>query len=236
MHVLGLSKQFQGQGDRVKTQNICRRPSFQPKLLPRAVSWALFTATDQWTAMSTKLLSVAALAMSLSACEAFEEFSLGAGSAPSTTDVAAEPSSVQTMPVAPTNSKFGPTAVGQKAAQLRSDFEKLKANTQSRGQQLDAVRGQTVANVNSFHSRVGAIRSRLQMGSTPGNPELLAEWSQAQTQITQIDADIATLNQLSAQVSGDAGSSAFILENIRPSFACSRTRSIRTPSSLTARC
>ena len=56
------------------------------------------------------------------------------------------------------------------------------------------------------------------MGSTPGNPELLAEWSQAQTQLTQIDADIATLNQLSAQVSGDAGTSAFILENIRAAY------------------
>ncbi len=202
MHVQGLSKQFQGQGDRVKTQNICRRPPVHRQLSPRAAGPALFTGRGQWTAMLTKPLSIAALIMSLSACAAFEEFALQAGATPTTTDVAAEPSSVQTMPVAPTNSKFGPTAVGQKATQLRADFEKLKANTQSRGQQLDAVRGQTVANVNSFHSRVGAIRSRLQMGSTPGNPELLAEWSQAQTQITQIDADIATLNQLSAHSVG----------------------------------
>src|SRR4029079_4404470 len=52
-------------------------------------------------------------------------------------------------------------------------------------------------------------------------PELLAEWSQAQTQLTQIDADIATLNQLSSQVSADAGQSAFILENIRAAYQLS---------------
>jgi hypothetical protein len=75
--------------------------------------------------------------------------------------------------------------------------------------------------VNAYHARVGAIRSRLQMGSTPGNPELLAEWSQAQTQLTQIDADIATLNQLSAQVSGDAGTSSYLLENIRAAYTLS---------------
>ncbi len=75
--------------------------------------------------------------------------------------------------------------------------------------------------MNSYHSRVGAIRSRLQMGSTPGNPELLAEWSQAQTQLTQIDADIATLNQLSAQVSSDAGTSSYLLENIRAAYSLS---------------
>ena len=59
------------------------------------------------------------------------------------------------------------------------------------------------------------------MGSTPGNPELLAEWSQAQTQLTQIDSDIATLNQLSAQVSGDAGTSSYLLENIRAAYTLS---------------
>lgn len=59
------------------------------------------------------------------------------------------------------------------------------------------------------------------MGSTPGNPELLAEWNQAQSQLAQIDADIATLNTLSANVSADAGSSSFILENIRAAYQLS---------------
>ena len=111
--------------------------------------------------------------------------------------------------------------MGQKAAQLRTDFDKLRTNAQTRSAQLDTIRNQTVSNVNSYHSRVGAIRSRLQMGSTPGNPELLAEWNQAQSQLTQIDADIATLNQLSSAVSSDAGQSAFILENIRAAYGLS---------------
>ncbi|MBX7199086.1 MAG: hypothetical protein K1X51_06880 [Rhodospirillaceae bacterium] len=128
---------------------------------------------------------------------------------------------VQATANAPAKSAFGPTAVGQKAAQFRADFEKLKANTTTRSAQLDAVREQTVRNVNAYHTLVGGIRSRLQMGSTPGNPELLAQWAQAQTQLTQIDADIATLNTLSAQVSGDAGTSSYLLENIRAAYGLS---------------
>jgi len=124
-------------------------------------------------------------------------------------------------PAASSSSRFGPTAVGQKASQLRADFEKLRANTVTRAEQLETIRRQTIANVNAYHSLVGGIRSRLQMGSTPGNPELLANWNSAQTQLTQIDADIATLNQLSAQVSSDAGASAFILENIRAAYGLS---------------
>ena len=135
--------------------------------------------------------------------------------------LAAAESSVQSAPLASTSSKFGPTVVGQKAAQFRADFEKLKNSTATRSAQLETIRAQTVATVNSYHTLVGGIRSRLQMGSTPGNPELLAQWSQAQTQITQIDADIATLNQLSAQVSGDTGTSSYLLENIRAAYALS---------------
>ena len=199
MQIQGLSNQFRGQGKRVETKHITQRH------------------------LCAGPLTVAALVLALSACATGSQgFGVPrANAAEAGTQSAAVPSTVQSAPVAPASSKFGPTAVGQKAAQLRADFEKLKTNTQTRSQQLEAIRGQTVANVNAYHSRVGAIRSRLQMGSTPGNPELLAEWSQAQTQITQIDADIATLNQLSAQVSGDAGTSSFILENIRAAYGLS---------------
>ncbi len=39
-----------------------------------------------------------------------------------------------------TESDFGPTAVGQKATQFRDEFEELKANTDTRMQQLDSLR------------------------------------------------------------------------------------------------
>jgi hypothetical protein len=167
-----------------------------------------------------KHVALIALMVGLSACANSEGLRLpGANAAEPSKQMAA--ADVQASPVAPTQSKFGPTAVGQKAAQFRADFEKLKTNTQTRAAQLETIRNQTVANVNSYHTLVGSIRSRLQMGSTPGNPELLAQWSQAQTQLTQIDSDIGVLNQLSAQVSGDAGTSSFLLENIRAAYSLS---------------
>ena len=114
--------------------------------------------------------AIAALVLALSACSTWSAQSPSGANA----------AEVQSAPLSATTSKFGPTAVGQKAAQLRADFEKLKTNTQTRSAQLETIRNQTVANVNSYHTLVGTIRSRLQMGSTPGNPELLAQWSQAQ--------------------------------------------------------
>jgi hypothetical protein len=179
----------------------------------------------------TQQILVATLAIGLSGCsfanEALFPSFLGDGSA----SAPMEPVEAQAPVLAPAQpvaaapdipaSSFGPTAVGQKATQFRDEFEDLRTNTDTRMQQLDSLRAQTIGNVQSYHSLVGGIRSRLQMGSTPGNPELLARWGQAQTQLTQIDADIASLNQLSALVSGDAGTSAYLLENIRAAFGLS---------------
>lgn len=169
-----------------------------------------------------KHAAVAALAITLAGCAGQGARTASAAEPMAgTAQVAAAIDSQNLAPAASSSSRFGPTAVGQKAAQLRTDFEKLRTNTTTRSEQLATIRKQTIANVNAYHTLVGSIRSRLQMGSTPGNPELLANWSSAQTQLTQIDADIATLNQLSAQVSSDAGASAFILENIRAAYGLS---------------
>jgi hypothetical protein len=119
------------------------------------------------------------------------------------------------------SSSIGVTAVGQKAAQFRSDFEKLKTNSETRSAQLEEIRSKTVHNVEIYNALVGGISARLQMGSTPGNPELLAQWNQAQGALTQIDNDIGTLNTLSAQVSADAAASAYLLDSIRAAFSLS---------------
>jgi hypothetical protein len=175
----------------------------------------------------TRQALAATLAISLGGCsfasEALFPSILGDGSASAPMEPIEE-AAPREMPaiaaVVPT-SNFGPTAVGQKASQFRDEFEDLRSNTDTRMQQLDSLRAQTIDDVQSYHNLVGGIRSRLQMGSTPGNPELLERWGQAQTQLAQIDANIAALNQLSALVSGDAGTSAYLLENIRAAFGLS---------------
>lgn len=169
-------------------------------------------------------VTTAALAVALAGC-AMSGTPLSPAAAQDKSRTAAAPVAAVTpeavAQAAKPSASFGTTAVGQKAAQFRSDFDKLKANTQTRRTQLESIRAQTVTNVESYHALVGGIRSRLQMGSTPGNPELLAQWSQAQTQLTQIDNDIRTLNQLSAQVSADAATSAYLLDSIRSAFSLS---------------
>ena len=147
MQLQGLSKQFRGQGDRVETQTLSPTVSNDRGAAKNKQAWP-------------KHVAMAALVLGLSACSNGGKLNLfHSNSAPA--PQAAADSPVEAAPLPATTSKFGPTAVGQKAAQLRADFEKLRTNSQTRAAQLDTIRSQTVANVNSYHSRVGAIRSRL---------------------------------------------------------------------------
>jgi hypothetical protein len=134
----------------------------------------------------------------------------------------AAPIDMAALSPAPSSGTYtGTTVVGQRVAQFRGEFETLKSNAGSRGNQFNGVRAQTVANANAYNATVGAIRSRLQVGTTPGNPELLAQWQEAQARLTASDGDLADMNQLSAQVASDAASVGYLLDSVRGAYTLS---------------
>ncbi len=102
MQVQELSKQFRGQGDRV-TQYM-GRTLFNDRGAANNSTWP-------------KHLAMAALVLALSGCSngsKMNPFQSGSASASQTTADAP----VEAAPLPATTSKFGPTAVGQKAAQF----------------------------------------------------------------------------------------------------------------------
>lgn len=129
--------------------------------------------------------------------------------------------SAATLQAPAASSYAGTTVVGQRVSQFRSEFETVKANIGTHSQQFSAVRAQTVANANAYNAAVGAIRSRLQIGTTPGNPELLAQWQEAQARLTASDGDLSNMNQLSALVAADAASIGYLLDNVRSAYTLS---------------
>ena len=113
------------------------------------------------------------------------------------------------------------TFVGNKVVQLRADLARLQGSIRVHNGELQTVRQQTIANAQAYHSRVAGIRSRLQVGTTPGNPELVVEWNQSQTQLETVNADIGRMNALSNKVASDAALAAYLLESTRASFGLS---------------
>jgi hypothetical protein len=120
----------------------------------------------------------------------------------------------------PTVSNMRPTGtvVGQKIQSLRDDLLKLQSDLKTENDQLQSLRVSARQFAGNYHSLKAAMNARLQVGTTPGNPELVAQWNQAQAELQQVGASIAALNTLASQVSSTASLSAFLLESTSTTF------------------
>ncbi len=120
----------------------------------------------------------------------------------------------------PTVSNMRPTGtvVGQKIQSLRDDLLTLQSDLKAENNQLQSLRVSARQFAGNYHSLKAAMNARLQVGTTPGNPELVAQWNQAQAELQQVGASIAALNTLASQVSGTASLSAFLLESTSTTF------------------
>jgi hypothetical protein len=111
------------------------------------------------------------------------------------------------------------TVVGQKIESLREDLLRLQQQLSDENDQLQNQRVSARQFAGNYHSLKAAMNARLQVGTTPGNPELVAQWNQAQAELQQVGASIAALNTLASQVSGTASLSAFLLDSTNTTFA-----------------
>jgi len=113
------------------------------------------------------------------------------------------------------------TFVGQKVSVLRSELGALQERLKLRNQQLQQIRTTTIGNSQTYHGTIAAINTRLQVGTTPGNPVLINQWNQGQLQLERIGADISSMNSLANAVASDSSMSAYLLESTRAAYGLS---------------
>jgi hypothetical protein len=121
-------------------------------------------------------------------------------------------------PLAVTPGQPTGTLVGQRVARLRADLGTLQANIVGRNQGLQTIRIQTMGTSQRYHGTVAAISTRLQIGTTPGNPVLVAQWNQAQAELDRLGSDITQMNSLANTVASDSAFAAFLLESTRATY------------------
>ena len=113
------------------------------------------------------------------------------------------------------------TDVGRKVQNMRDDLSRLQRSIGQYNGQLQGIRTQTLQNSQRYHGTVAAINSRLQVGTTPGNPILVSQWNTAQQQLDAISGDIARMNSLANQVASDSTTAAYLLETTRATYGLS---------------
>jgi len=113
------------------------------------------------------------------------------------------------------------TFVGQKVQQLRGDQQRLQSQVAEHQAQLEQVRNDALENGQRYYTSLAAVNARLQIGTTPGNPNLVQQWNDAQANLDRIADDIGRLNNLANLVAGDSKLAAYILDTTRAAFSIS---------------
>ena len=113
------------------------------------------------------------------------------------------------------------TLVGQKVASLREELRGLQNSVVTHNQQLQQLRSTIVADSQRYHGTVAAINTRLQVGTTPGNPILVQQFNEAKADLDRLAADIGEMNKLANAVTGDSTVDSFLSESINATFQIS---------------
>jgi hypothetical protein len=113
------------------------------------------------------------------------------------------------------------TFVGRKVVELRQELERLQNAVITHNEQLQSLRGQVVEDSQRYHGNVAAINTRLQVGTTPGNPILVQQFNAAKADLERLSASIGEMNKLSTAVAGDSTMASFLAESTRATFRVS---------------
>lgn len=181
--------------------------------------------------LSTLALAASA-ALLLSGCAAFEDSDLfgsggravtsasnSAGTTAVATDVGVSAQSFEALSV--TAGRSTGTGVGAKVESLRNELRTLQDTMVDQTGRVNTVRARATANSRDYHTTRGAITSRLQRGTTPGNPELVTQWNTAQAELDAISSDINAMSGLSTEIATNASTANYLLEATQATFSLS---------------
>ena len=116
------------------------------------------------------------------------------------------PSQFAPPPVPQVQTDTGPTGtfVGGKISQFRSDLSSIQNAISSHNNDYLRFKDLVDEQTSVYQGLSSAIRSRLQIGTTPGNPILVGQWNDAQRALEDIQNNVNNLQIVNNRVTADA--------------------------------
>lgn len=106
------------------------------------------------------------------------------------------------------------TQVNRTIQSIRAQVAGLQQKIASNAGRLTDLRNQGAGAANAYQNSKARITARLQIGTTRGNPELVAEWNSAQGSLDALSSNINALNALGTDVTNDSSGAHFALNQI----------------------
>ena len=101
---------------------------------------------------------------------------------------------------------------------MRAQVSGLESKLAANAQRLSDLRNSGAGAAGSYQESKAQITTRLQVGTTKGNPELVSQWNNAQAALDSLSGNINALNALGTDVANDSSSAHFALDSIGATF------------------
>jgi TolA-binding protein len=147
-----------------------------------------------------------------------------AGAPPTAGPAVPLPTTAGAAPVAtitPVTIESGPdtgTAVNKTVQSLRAQVAGLQQRLAANSGRVAELRNQGAGAAGAYQEAKAHITTRLQVGTTRGNPELVAEWNTAQGQLDALSANLNAMNGVGTDVTNDSSTAHFALDQISATF------------------
>jgi hypothetical protein len=149
-------------------------------------------------------------------------------------DAGAPPSAGYAAPAAPVSGGLAPvatitpitiesgsdtgTAVNKTIQTIRAQVAGLQQKLAANAARLADLRNNGASAAAAYHEAKAHITTRLQVGTTRGNPELVGEWNTAQAQLDSLSGNINALNALGTDVTNDSSTAHYALDQISATY------------------
>lgn len=113
---------------------------------------------------------------------------------------------------------FDGTFINNKITNFKSEQEQLKKLVDSRKATLQSMRDDTNTGVSDYRTAVAQINSKLQLGTTPGNPQLMDEWKTARAKLEKVNNIAFDIQRLVGDVESDQSMVNYMVGSIQASY------------------
>ncbi|MAQ70942.1 MAG: hypothetical protein CL565_01990 [Alphaproteobacteria bacterium] len=113
------------------------------------------------------------------------------------------------------------TLVSKKIGGLYQDVGRLQQETSAMSRQLAGMQRDGQVAAAAYYANIGTINTQLQSGTTPGNPRLVDQLSQARGNLERLGQHLADYNAIAVDVAALASEAAYLLESTRSAYSVS---------------
>lgn len=113
------------------------------------------------------------------------------------------------------------TLVSRKVSELETDLSAIQGEVSSFNARLQDMRRESETMTSEYYTVVATINADLQSGTTPGNPDMVEDWSQAQDKLGRLSDSSKGLDDLANDLVAEATKASFLLDATQATFGLS---------------